>query len=126
MALSTAVLLKPRAVVIGTGTSAPLEYLTKQRRSKVSSKALTNAMAASLTNGHRQPNDPDVSRTRHKSTMRRVVSAKAPTVTSGMLASRMNVVGIRGGPRNSDRLLRWDPDRGEGVWNATEETELSG
>ena len=33
---------------------------------------------------------------------------------------------FRGGPRNSDRLLRWDPDRGEGVWNATEETELSG
>ena len=32
----------------------------------------------------------------------------------------------RGGPRNSDRLLRWDPDQGEGVWNATEETELSG
>ena len=32
----------------------------------------------------------------------------------------------RGGPRNSDRLLRWDPDRGEGVWHATEETELSG
>ena len=32
---------------------------------------------------------------------------------------------VRGGPRNSDRLLRWDPDQGEGVWNATEETELS-
>ena len=32
----------------------------------------------------------------------------------------------RGGPRNSDRLLRWDPDPGEGVWHATEETELSG
>jgi len=31
----------------------------------------------------------------------------------------------RGGPRNSDSLLRWDPDQGEGVWNATEETELS-
>ena len=35
-------------------------------------------------------------------------------------------VSLRGGPRNSDRLLRWDPDQGEGVWNATEETELSG
>ena len=34
--------------------------------------------------------------------------------------------GDRGGPRNSDRLLRWDPDPGEGVWNATKETELSG
>ena len=31
----------------------------------------------------------------------------------------------RGGPRNSDRLLRWDPDQGEGVWHATEATELS-
>ena len=31
---------------------------------------------------------------------------------------------IRGGPRNSDSLLRWDPDPGEGVWHATEETEL--
>ena len=31
----------------------------------------------------------------------------------------------RGGPRNLDSLLRWDPDQGEGVWNATEETELS-
>ena len=30
----------------------------------------------------------------------------------------------RGGPRNSDSLLRWDPDQGEGVWHATEETEL--
>ena len=33
---------------------------------------------------------------------------------------------VRGGPRNSDSLLRWDPDPGEGVWHATEETELSG
>ena len=32
---------------------------------------------------------------------------------------------LRGGPRNSDSLLRWDPDPGEGVWHATEETELS-
>ena len=31
----------------------------------------------------------------------------------------------RGGPRNLDSLLRWDPDQGEGVWHATEETELS-
>ena len=31
----------------------------------------------------------------------------------------------RGGPRNSDSLLRWDPDQGEGVWHATEATELS-
>ena len=32
---------------------------------------------------------------------------------------------LRGGPQNSDSLLRWDPDPGEGVWHATEETELS-
>ena len=32
----------------------------------------------------------------------------------------------RGGPRNSDSLLRWDPDPGAGVWHATEETALSG
>ena len=36
------------------------------------------------------------------------------------------MVVYRGGPRNSDSLLRWDPDPGEGVWHATEETELSG
>ena len=33
---------------------------------------------------------------------------------------------VRGGPRNSDSLLRWNPDQGEGVWHATEETELPG
>ena len=33
--------------------------------------------------------------------------------------------GQRGGPRNWDSLLRWDPDQGEGVWNTTAETELS-
>ena len=31
----------------------------------------------------------------------------------------------RGGPRNSDSLLRWDPDQGKGVWHTTEATELS-
>ncbi len=42
--------------------------------------------------------------------------------------SLMNVVKLdhRGGPRNSDSLLRWDLDPREGVWHATEETELSG
>ncbi len=39
-------------------------------------------------------------------------------------ADRRSMV-FRGGPRNWDSLLRWDPDQGEGVWNATEETELS-
>ncbi len=33
---------------------------------------------------------------------------------------------LRGGPRNSDRLLRWDPDHREGVWNVPKETELPG
>ena len=33
---------------------------------------------------------------------------------------------VRGGPQISDSLLRWNPDRGEGVWNATEETEFPG
>ena len=32
----------------------------------------------------------------------------------------------RGGPRISDRLLRWDPDQREGVWNVPKETELPG
>jgi len=31
---------------------------------------------------------------------------------------------LRGGPRISDRLLRCDPDRVEGVWNAPKETEV--
>ena len=44
----------------------------------------------------------------------------------GMTALRADdFAGLRGGPRNWDSLLRWDPDQGEGVWNATEETELS-
>ena len=38
---------------------------------------------------------------------------------------RIDLEEARGGPRNSDSLLRWDPDQGEGVWNATEATELS-
>ena len=45
-----------------------------------------------------------------------------------MAKARMDLtafVGKRGGLRNSDSLLRWDPDPGEGVWHATEETELS-
>ena len=32
----------------------------------------------------------------------------------------------RGGPRFSDRLLRWSPDPTGGIWNATKETELPG
>ena len=53
--------------------------------------------------------------------------AEVPLLRSGWLSKkRGRTVGMRGGPRNSDRLLRWDPDQGEGVWHATEETELSG
>ncbi len=48
--------------------------------------------------------------------------ATGPVTTSGRGQSQEG----RGGPRNSDSLLRWDPDPGEGVWHATEETELSG
>ena len=33
---------------------------------------------------------------------------------------------FRGGPRFSDRLLRWSPDPTGGIWNATQETELPG
>ena len=36
------------------------------------------------------------------------------------------VLAPRGGPRISDRLLRWDPDQREGVWNVPKETELPG
>ena len=32
----------------------------------------------------------------------------------------------RGGPRFSDRLLRWSPDPTGGIWNTTKETELPG
>ena len=35
-------------------------------------------------------------------------------------------VAIRGGPRNSDSLLRWSPDPTGGIWNATKETKLPG
>ena len=40
--------------------------------------------------------------------------------------STFQLVTDRGGPRNSDSLLRWNPDQGEGVWHATEETKLPG
>ena len=51
----------------------------------------------------------------------RVDSLKIATLLRG----GMFPMAYRGGPRNSDSLLRWDPDQGEGAWNATEETELS-
>ena len=36
------------------------------------------------------------------------------------------MIANRGGPRFSDRLLRWSPDPTGGIWNATKETELPG
>ena len=38
-----------------------------------------------------------------------------------VLAATGSAIGLgnlwkRGGPRNWDSLLRWDPDQGEGVW----------
>ena len=48
----------------------------------------------------------------------------APVSLAGQDATWVTPRTPRGGPRNSDSLLRWDPDQGEGVWHATEETEL--
>ncbi len=42
------------------------------------------------------------------------------------LAQGLDHPAMRGGPRISDRLLRWDPDQREGVWNVPKETELPG
>ena len=50
---------------------------------------------------------------------REFVTGETPSVTE---VART----LRGGPRNSDRLLRWDPDHREGVWNVPKETELPG
>ena len=43
--------------------------------------------------------------------------------TTGSRSSVEKPGSDRGGPRNSDSWLRWDPDQGEGVWNTTEATE---
>ena len=54
------------------------------------------------------------------------VAARQAAIGSTLTVRPTDEVRVdRGGPRNSDRLLRWDPDQGEGVWHATEETELS-
>ena len=50
----------------------------------------------------------------------------ADNLSAHKVAGVRQAIERRGGPRNSDSLLRWDPDPGEGVWHATEETELSG
>ena len=49
----------------------------------------------------------------------------APSPTGSLSCCRVFHAAQRGGPRNWDSLPRWDPDQGEGVWNATAETELS-
>ena len=51
---------------------------------------------------------------------------RAQPIRRPKLDAFTGIIDQRGGPRNSDSLLRWDPDQGEGVWHATEETELSG
>ena len=51
-------------------------------------------------------------------------SFKAKVAVAAVRGRTRLTGGFRGGPRNSDSLLRWDPDPGEGVWHATEETEL--
>ena len=52
------------------------------------------------------------------------IRVTADEEAAGLDVSEMGME-ARGGPRNSDSLLRWDPDPGKGVWHATEETELS-
>ena len=54
----------------------------------------------------------------------RVSSGDAVFVRTGVWARR--AAEGRGGPRFSDRLLRWSPDPRGGIWNATKETELPG
>ena len=46
--------------------------------------------------------------------------------TTGGVLPGVTVEAARGGPRFSDRLLRWSPDPTGGIWNATQETELPG
>ena len=43
-----------------------------------------------------------------------------------LVVETTNFTDKRGGPRFSDRLLRWSPDPTGGIWNATKETELPG
>ena len=48
------------------------------------------------------------------------------SITDSPFSGAMAVLVTRGGPRFSDRLLRWSPDPTGGIWNATQETELPG
>ena len=61
-----------------------------------------------------------------RETVRKMLRYSAPPGYRRAQPVRCPKLDGRGGPRNSDSLLRWDPDPGEGVWHATEETELSG
>ena len=45
---------------------------------------------------------------------------------SAVTSNALRWSSVRGGPRFSDRLLRWSPDPTGGIWNATKETELPG
>ena len=75
------------------------------------------------------PGSPEGGGANVRITSRRRANASCGDVTVPIVTCETGWVAgeaYRGGPRNSDRLLRWDPDPGEGVWNATEETELSG
>ena len=70
-----------------------------------------NSRAASLTAGHREPIEPDTSRTSDRSTMRRCASPVLVTVTSLKLASRMNVVGTTAVARTVTTLTPVSIDR---------------
>ena len=65
-------------------------------------------------------------------TFLRILAATGGTPIGGaagsvVLASSSSFTSApRGGPRFSDRLLRWSPDPTGGIWNATKETELPG
>ena len=64
-----------------------------------------------------------------KIVLRQHVLTVGPTgkVKGEISAKAVIVLGqVRGGPRFSDRLLRWSPDPTGGIWNATKETELPG
>ena len=53
-------------------------------------------------------------------------SLTASATVTGSVRTSQIVAAARGGPRFSDRLLRWSPDPTGGIWNATKETELPG
>jgi hypothetical protein len=91
--LMTVGLSKPRAAGMGSSTCAPLLNVSRERRSLRASNESMNVRAASRTAGQRPPIEPETSRMSDRSTMRRVASPVAPTVTVMMFPSCMNVVG---------------------------------